>query len=124
MRGIKGDLTGQQFGLWTALREASPDDPGYKDGRGQWLCRCDCGVERLVTAGSLKNGMSRSCGAQVHRPDCTVFLRAYQQRLANERELHPCKYHPDGVICSADNCNGCGWSPAIEAARKALLRKK
>jgi len=32
------------------------------DGRRQWLCRCDCGVERAVRAKTLRNGTARSCG--------------------------------------------------------------
>ena len=117
----KIDLTGQQFGLWTVLRAAQPTDEGFLPRRFQWLCRCDCGVERLVAGGSLRNGTSRSCGAQVHRPDCTVYLHMAQERRAEPPELHPCRYHPEGVTCSMTRCDGCGWHPVIEAARKALL---
>ena len=54
----KFDLTGQVFGLWTVLHEAEPD----KSGRARWLCRCQCGKERVVTADNLRSGKSTSCG--------------------------------------------------------------
>lgn len=52
------DLTGQVFGHWTVLSPAPPD----KHGRAKWLCRCDCGKERIVTADNLRRGASTSCG--------------------------------------------------------------
>lgn len=52
------DLTGQTFGHWTVLEPAEPD----KYGRAKWLCRCDCGEERVVTASNLRRGVSTSCG--------------------------------------------------------------
>jgi hypothetical protein len=32
------------------------------EGRARWVCRCDCGEVREVSAGSLKRGDSTSCG--------------------------------------------------------------
>ena len=47
------DLTGKQFGYWTALRYA---------GSNRWRCRCKCGTERDVLTQALVNGTSKSCG--------------------------------------------------------------
>lgn len=52
------DLTAQRFGRWIALRFVGTN----KHRAAQWLCRCDCGQERTVTAQSLKRLESRSCG--------------------------------------------------------------
>lgn len=49
---------GEQFGLWTIIREAEPD----KDGRRQVECRCDCGTIRVLDRRLLKYGRSKSCG--------------------------------------------------------------
>lgn len=55
----KEDLMGQKFGRWTVVAPAEP----YKNGNGtRWLCRCECGKERIVAATSLKRGRSQSCG--------------------------------------------------------------
>lgn len=58
MRGKFNDLTGQTFTWWNVLSFA---------GRGnsydaKWLCRCKCGVEKVVFALALRNGQSKSCG--------------------------------------------------------------
>jgi hypothetical protein len=45
-------------------------DPGTKFGRLtaverrglKWLCRCDCGAEKEIQAGSLRYGYTKSCG--------------------------------------------------------------
>lgn len=56
------DITGQKFGRWTVL---------YENGRSVepkgrlvplWRCRCECGEERDLRAGTLKSGLSLSCG--------------------------------------------------------------
>lgn len=56
------DLTGQRFGRWTVIcRAESVVEPSGSKAT-VWHCRCDCGVERDIRAGSLKSGSSRSCG--------------------------------------------------------------
>jgi hypothetical protein len=52
------DLEGRTFGGWTVVSYA---------GRRQsqqilWLCRCECGTERVVLGNNLKRGLTRSCG--------------------------------------------------------------
>lgn len=51
-------LTGAQFGRWIVLAFSHV---GYNH-RKYWLCRCDCGVERVIAARHLLSGESRSCG--------------------------------------------------------------
>lgn len=53
------DLTGQTFHKWTVL---SKSDQRSANGNIRWLCRCECGVERLVDSAALRNGYSMSCG--------------------------------------------------------------
>lgn len=48
------DLTGKRFGKWLVL--------SISDKRQRlWLCRCDCGTEKIVDGSSLKSGTSKSC---------------------------------------------------------------
>lgn len=59
---LADDLRGQRFGLWTAVERAGT---AYYPGGGQtiqWLCKCDCGIERVVLATALRTGDSQSCG--------------------------------------------------------------
>jgi hypothetical protein len=52
------DLTGRRFGRLVALRRA----PNNASGDTRWLCRCDCGKERMPTRGALIRGVTQSCG--------------------------------------------------------------
>lgn len=60
-KGYRGDLTGQKFGRLTVIKKL--DD---KDGWTQFLCKCDCGNEKIANGSSLKYGMTKSCGC-LHR---------------------------------------------------------
>jgi hypothetical protein len=52
------DLTGQQFTYLTVLRHAG----SHPKGGALWLCRCQCGHERIYAARTLKYGHTTSCG--------------------------------------------------------------
>jgi hypothetical protein len=54
---IAHDRTGVRYGRWTALSRGP-----NKDKLTRWICRCDCGVERLITVVTLTMGTSKSCG--------------------------------------------------------------
>ncbi len=52
------DLTGQTFERWKVLEWAGK----ISFGRHTWLCRCQCGTEKIVIGNTLMAGTSRSCG--------------------------------------------------------------
>jgi len=52
------DLTGQRFERWTVVAFSHVN----QDGNTCWLCRCDCGEQRVVIGSSLGRGNTRSCG--------------------------------------------------------------
>lgn len=54
------DLTGRRFGRLCVLHRV-PRVAGSKQ-KPQWVCQCDCGVLRIIDGGSLRRGMSTSCG--------------------------------------------------------------
>ena len=63
--GAKRDLTGQRFGRLTVLRQVPvPEGLTQND---NWLCRCDCGTERVVLASNLIRGHTKSCGCLKQR---------------------------------------------------------
>lgn len=49
---------GQSFGMWTVIDPSRISQPGSV----AVLCRCECGVERLVSLRRLNRGTSTSCG--------------------------------------------------------------
>ena len=67
------DLTGKRFGRWKVLA-IHPERR-----RPLWLCRCDCGGERIVRGDSLREGRSNSCGC-LHRET--------QRKLKTKHGLH------------------------------------
>jgi hypothetical protein len=53
-----------KFNRWTILKEVEPTIYQYKNKvtKRNFLCRCDCGTERVVVYTNLKRGLSKSCG--------------------------------------------------------------
>lgn len=55
------DHTGRRFGMLVAV-EMSSAGKGYGSAYAHWLCRCDCGAEKVVRSGALVSGETVSCG--------------------------------------------------------------
>ena len=53
------DITGRKFGRLTII---SMDSIRTNSGQLRWLCRCDCGTEKVITGDNLKIGHTSSCG--------------------------------------------------------------
>ncbi len=53
------DRTGQRYGKLVVLAQAPIPSSSHA---AFWLCRCDCGTEKVVRAHSLANGDTQSCG--------------------------------------------------------------
>ncbi len=51
------DLTGQKFNLLTFIEFRF-----VKGSNAHWLCKCDCGTEKIMRAASVKSGNTKSCG--------------------------------------------------------------
>lgn len=49
---------GDKFGKWTFLGQAN---------KYRWALRCECGTERQVRAGDVRNGHSKSCGCSSNK---------------------------------------------------------
>ena len=51
------DLSHKRFGKWLVLERG----PNSKTRRARWLCRCSCGVVKLVQSSHLRRGLSTQC---------------------------------------------------------------
>lgn len=60
--GVYARLTGMRFGYLKVLHRA-----GHRGKFAAWLCRCDCGVEKIVGGNHLRRGKIRSCNTNGHR---------------------------------------------------------
>ena len=70
------DLTSRRFGRWTVLSLAKK-----KHGTSYWICRCDCGTEKTVSGGNLRNGKTTSCG-------CFRKEFVSQRKFIHGRSMH------------------------------------
>ena len=52
------DLTGQRFGMLTAIERTEETNGSHK----LWICKCDCGKYTKVPINFLKSGHTKSCG--------------------------------------------------------------
>ena len=61
------DLSGQRFGRLTVIKRAD----NHRN-RTAWLCKCDCGNEKIVCSPELCNGDTKSCGC--YRKENPLFF--------------------------------------------------
>lgn len=87
MSGKPKDITNQRFGRWTVISRA--DNLGT---RARWLCRCDCGTERVIRGDCLRRNVSLSCGClalehsiEVHRKHNTYIFKSDRLEIYTEK---------------------------------------
>lgn len=91
------DLTGEKFGRWSVISYSHT-----KYAEHFWVCRCDCGTEKIVIGGSLKSGVSRSCGCLsremsfVHGMEKTKTYTTWAQMLSRCRNKKHASYSSYG----------------------------
>lgn len=56
------DLIGQRFGRLLVTKKVEKLNLDIKDRRTYWLCKCDCGNEKIIVSSSLIRGLTVSCG--------------------------------------------------------------
>lgn len=61
--GKKVNHTGKQFGLLKAIRLTE----SAKNQGARWICLCECGTEKVITANNLVKGKAKSCGCAADR---------------------------------------------------------
>lgn len=73
------ELTGQRFGMLTVIERAG----SYRHDTAQfatWLCRCNCGNEKIVIGANLKAGRTKSCGCMMGRYRCSKNAHSADQK--------------------------------------------
>ena len=72
----KFDLTNQRFGKLTVKKRV---DDIYDNGmpRVAYLCRCDCGKERVYRQASLRHGGAKTCGSSECRKGRATIYNTY-----------------------------------------------
>lgn len=103
------DLSGMKYGKWTVIEKSKEK----QNGSTMWLCRCECGTEKLIRHSSLTSGNSQSCGclhseitAFIHRKHGCFGERLYgvwngmRQRCDNPHNHKYAEYGGRGIkVC-------------------------
>lgn len=101
---MREDLSGRKFGLLTVIGPS--DDEITKSGAHipRWECRCECGVERDIRAGTLVSGNSLSCGCYKHEKLSELsklgFGISRAERCVNDFLSQYAEYYESQVIYS------------------------
>ena len=127
----KQDLTGQRFGQLVVIAPEESD----RHGKSRWRCRCDCGTDKTVLAGNLRNGTTVSCGCKGRRDlagqrfgTLLVLERSdrYAARGSRKQQLWKClcdcgqvTYKATDVLTNPDKsmCSACAGKYSAEKAR-------
>jgi hypothetical protein len=128
------DISGQRFGRLLVL--------GPVERRRQvvyWLCKCECGVEKFVSAPALRSGSTRSCGcwnreASIKRSQrlkkrYRVILKT-EQRKTFEEIIQQRKDSSNDVLkariilLADESSQGAGWSDKRIATELNISRFK
>ncbi len=78
-------LVGERLGQLTVLRfgETRINKRGYV--KIFWLCRCDCGNEKMFRSDAIYTYAVQTCGCYRHPPEV-------QRKIANTKRLNPTRY--------------------------------
>lgn len=98
------DLTGRRFGKLVVTPTFQT-----KGGHAYWLCRCDCGGEKMVRGSHLKDGHVTSCGCKprhvTHGGSGTrlyITWRNMISRCTNPKDPQFFRYGSRGIaVCDA-----------------------
>lgn len=94
----KTDLSGKVFGLLTVI-ERAPDYVSPKGSRkARWLCKCECGGQKIVTQNDLVTNRTTSCGC-------------YNRRKNTEKSLIDLTGLVFGQLKVMKRVGSCGKSP-------------
>lgn len=115
------DLTGQKFGRLIVIERAENRVQPNGHRCTQWLCKCDCGKEVVVSALNLKRGHTRSCGCLV-KSHGVRYTRIYnvwckiKSRCYNPKDIVFKHYGGRGIVMSEEWKNNpkvfCDWAIA------------
>lgn len=107
------DLTGKTFGRLTVIERAE----NSKSKKVRWLCKCECGNEKIIIGDNLKKGKTFSCGcfrsekiSSLHLEDLTgqkferlTVLYRGEDDQKNDKTRWVCECHCGDIILVSSN---------------------
>ena len=105
------DLTGKKFGKLIVLEFSYEKFFNCGTKHNYWLCKCECGNKKIISANNLKNNHTQSCGClpkekaknnfTTHNLSNTLLYRKYsgiKRRCYNKNEKSYNNYGGRGII--------------------------
>ena len=89
------DLTGMKFGKLTVINRMGSN----KHNAALWLCKCECGTEKIIPSGSLLSGQSNSCGCLKSKGEWKIAELLSKNTISFEKE----KIFDDCVLSSGNH---------------------
>ena len=123
------DLTGEKFGRLVVLKRVEDIRRPNDKPRKRYLCRCDCGNEKIVYAENLTRNLTKSCGclqrektSEAHKTHGETDSRLYNIWCGMKRRCnnpYDNAYHCYGArgICVCDD-----WMQSYEVFRDWALQ--
>ena len=92
---IKENLSGKTFTKLIVLNFHSKD----KCGKSKWLCKCDCGNEKIIVSSSLKDGKTKSCGCLQKISASTHEMKKHPLYDVWRGMFDTCRRNDNIIIC-------------------------
>ncbi len=118
MAGELINITGKKFGRLTAIKRIG----SYPNRTATWLCKCDCGTEKIVNGYHLRQGHTRSCGClskevtgnlkrlSLGLASMRASMRQYKKNATNRKLGYNLTENEFKEITQKD-CHYCGAEP-------------
>ena len=125
------DLTGKRSGYLTVIRRS----PENKRGRPQWICKCDCGNQVLVTSNHIRLEQTKSCGCRTremigNNGKKAPFLYLFNKLKYNAKRRNisiTLSFEELKDLTRIDKCHYCGspiiWKPHAHRGGYNIDRK-
>jgi len=107
------DLIGRRFGKLTVVKFE-----GMLNGRSMWLCKCECGNEKVIRGSHLTDGRITSCKIRVKLDKGEAALKGVfrtYKRKAKERKYEFKISLEEFKKITQENCYYCNRKPFQEA---------
>ena len=113
------DLTGKKFGELLVKQRVEVPEYVKSKSHSYWLCKCNCGNEKIVRGAYLTRGSTESCGCQKRKnvslprgksSKNKIYLRYKVQ--AKRRNLTFSLIKEEFFIITAQDCYYCGAKPS------------
>lgn len=111
MNTTRLELAGQKFGKLTVIKISHTDIHSRK----HWLCKCDCGNEKIINGSKLKSGTTKSCGCLRKFPEGIAarnIIMRHHKYNAKRRNLEQALTDEQIIALHKEDCYYCGMPPS------------